>query len=199
MSMSGSSNGSAKAIVEFSALRCPGQDAPLSFALRPGLTFISGGEGRGKSSLLRLIADAARAQGLSVWLEHPADAAHDQQVARAWLDERRAAATDARWNDALQAALVQAFALDEHLDKPLYMLSAGSRRKLGLVGAAASGAAVTLLDVPFAAIDMRSARVLGELLADAAEDETRAWVLADYALPAVLDDVKLASEIELGD
>ena len=193
-----SSDGNAKRIIEFSALRCPGQDAPLSFALRPGLTFISGGEGRGKSSLLGLIADAARAQGLSVWLEQPADAAHDPKVARAWLDERRHAAHPA-WNDALQAALIDAFALDEHLDKPLYMLSAGSRRKLGLVGAAASGAVVTLLDVPFAAIDMRSARVLGELLADAAEDEARAWVLADYALPAVLEDVALAGEIALGD
>ena len=195
--MSSSSDGSAKPIIEFSALRCPGQDAPLSFALRPGLTFISGGEGRGKSSLLGLIANAAQVQGLSVWLEQPADAAHDPTVARTWLDERRAA--HPAWNDALQAALVQAFALDEHLEKPMYMLSAGSRRKLGLVGAAASGAIVTLLDVPFAAIDMRSARVLGELLADAAEDEARAWVLADYALPAVLEDVALAGEIALGD
>lgn len=198
MSMN-SSNSNAQTIIAFSALRCPGQDAPLSFALRPGLTFISGGEGRGKSSLLRLIAEVARAQGLSVWLEQPADATHDQTVARAWLDERRAAATQACWNDALQAALVQAFALDEHLDKPMYMLSAGSRRKLGLVGAAASGAAITLLDVPFAAIDMRSARVLGELLADAADDDARAWVLADYARPATLDDVTLAGEIALGD
>jgi ABC-type transport system involved in cytochrome c biogenesis ATPase subunit len=193
-----SSDGRAKPIIEFGALRCPGQDAALSFALRPGLSFISGGEGRGKSSLLRLIADAARARGLSVWLEQPADAAHDQTVARAWLDERRHAAHPA-WNDALQAALVQALALDEHLDKPMYMLSAGSRRKLGLAGAAASGAAVTLLDVPFAAIDMRSARVLGELLADAAADEARAWVLADYALPAALEDAALAGEIALGD
>ena len=185
-------------LIEFGSLRCPGQDAPLRFALRPGLTLVCGGEGRGKTSLLGLVAAQARTNGLSVWLEQPADAAHDQTVARAWLAERREAY--AGWNDALQAALAQAFALDEHMDKPMFMLSAGSRRKLGLLGAAASGAAVTLLDVPFAAIDMRSARVLGELLAEAAEDESRAWVLADYARPAALDEeVALAAEIDLGE
>ncbi len=159
-------------------LPCPGQGAPLSFTLRPGLTLVRGGEGRGKTALLALIAENATP---GVWHEQPTDTAHDQTVARAWLAERRSAATG-RWNDALQAALIEAFALGEHLDKPLFMLSAGSRRKLGLVGAAASGAPLTLLDVPYAALDGRSARVLSELLLDAAEDEARAWVLADYAL-----------------
>ena len=176
-------------------LPCPGQDAPLSFTLHAGLTLVRGGEGRGKTALLALIAENAT---LSVWHEQPADAAHDQTVARAWLDEWRGAATG-RWNDALQAALIEAFALAEHLDKPLFMLSAGSRRKLGLVGAAASGAQLTLLDVPYAALDGRSARVLSELLLDAADDEARAWVLADYALPAALEDAPLAGVIELGD
>lgn len=185
-------------LIAFASLRCPGQDAPLSFALRPGLTLVRGGEGRGKTRLLGLIAAQARTDGVSVWLEQPADETHDQTVGRAWLAERRQAYTG--WNDALQAALAQALALDEHLDKPMFMLSAGSRRKLGLLGAAASGAAITLLDVPFAAIDMRSARVLGDLLAEAAEDEARAWVLADYARPAALDeDVALAAEIDLGE
>ncbi len=186
------------ALLSCSALRCPGQDAALSFALRPGLTLVRGGEGRGKTALLGLIAAQARSAGLSVWLEQPVDAAHDQTLARAWLDQRQALAPT-RWNASLQAALAQAFALEEHLDKPMYMLSAGSRRKLGLLGAAACGAALTLLDVPFAALDGRSSRVLGELLAEAAEDDSRAWVLADYALPAALSDVPLAAHIELGD
>lgn len=193
--------GPAGTLFEARELPCPGQAVPLSFALRPGLTFVRGGEGRGKSRLLALIAERA---GLSVWHEQPADAAHDATIARDWLLQRRARpALAARWNAGLEAALVQAFALAEHLEKPLYMLSAGSRRKLGLVGAAASGAQLTLLDVPYAALDGRSARVLSELLLDAAESAAeggdRAWVLADYELPASLTDAALAGLIDLGD
>lgn len=189
---------SATALLDFSALRCPGQNAALSFTLRPGLTLVRGGEGSGKTALLSLIAAQAQTSGLGVWLEQPTDAAHDQVVACDWLDERRAL-TPTHWNTALQTVLTQAFALEEHLHKPMYMLSAGSRRKLGLLGAAASGAVLTLLDVPFAALDGRSSRVLGELLAEAAEDNSRAWVLADYALPASLAGVPLAERVELGD
>ena len=78
------------------------------------------------------------------------------------------------------------------------MLSAGSRRKLGLVAAAASDARLTLLDQPYAALDARSARLLSELLAEAAQDPHRAWVLADYALPAALQDLALATRVSLG-
>lgn len=45
----------------------------------------------------------------------------------------------------------------------------------------------------------RPARVLSELLLDAAEDEDRARVLADYALPAALEEATLAVTIDLGD
>lgn len=187
------------ALFEAVALRCPGQQAPLSFTLRPGLTLVRGGEGRGKSALLALIA--AQAGTLSVWHEQPADAAHDAVLARDWLQQRRAGPTLAPgWSDQLAAALIDAFALADHLEKPMFMLSAGSRRKLGLVGAAASGAQLTLLDVPYAALDGRSARVLSELLLEVSEgSRTRAWVLADYALPAALEGAPLAGVIELGD
>ena len=52
--------------------------------------------------------------------------------------------------------LIQAFELTPHLEKPLYMLSTGSKRKVWLAAAFASGAAVTLLDQPFAALDKAS-------------------------------------------
>ena len=161
----------------------------------PGLSFVRGGEGRGKSRLLAQLAAQAGAEGRSVWLEQPADARHDPVIARDWLAQRRGPA----WQAGVAAALVEAFALAEHLDKPLYMLSAGSRRKLGLVGAAASAAALTLLETPYAALDARSARLLTELLAEAAESRARAWVLADYELPSGLADVPLAATVDLGD
>lgn len=191
----------------------PGRSAPLfselSFALTPGLSLIRGGDGRGKTSLLRLIAGelapgaghvVRRAEATACCsFEQPADPAHDPVLARAWLAERRAGRCAATWLQALEIALIKVLDLSPHLDKPMFMLSTGSRRKLGLVAAAASGAALTLLDTPYAALDARSGRVLSELLAEAAESTQRAWVIADYALPAGLDGVALAALIELGD
>lgn len=176
----------------------------LSFSIAPGLTLVRGGDGRGKTTLLRLLAGACapsagtlQREAAALWFEQSADEAHDAVVAQAWLDERRVRFP--AWRTDVAAALAGALGLAEHLAKPLYMLSTGSRRKLGLVGAAASGAELTLLDGPFAALDARSCRVLEQLLIEAAADTTRAWVLADYALPAALAEVPLAGHIDLGE
>ncbi len=178
--------------------------AGLSFQLRPGLTLLRGGELCGKSTLLRLIAgtqaaDAGEWRRLArcCFHEQPADPAHDAIVARAWLASRQAAF--AAWDTDLAARLTDAFGLGDHIDKPMYMLSAGSRRKVGLLAAAASGAELTLLDTPFAALDSASCRVLASLLAEAAGGEHRAWVLAEYELPPLLADIPLAGVIDLGD
>ena len=66
------------------------------------------------------------------------------------------------------------------------MLSTGSRRKALMAAALASGAALTLLDMPFAALDGAASRVLREVLADCADHPTRAFVVADYTAPAGL-------------
>ncbi len=84
------------------------------------------------------------------------------------------------WNPQLQSDLTEALDLLPHLDKKLFMLSTGSRRKVALVGLLASGAKVTCLDQPFAALDAPSARVIREFLADMADHPTRTWVVADY-------------------
>ena len=77
----------------------------------------------------------------------------------------------------------------------IYNASTGSPE----AAAAASGAPLTLLDTPFAALDAASARVLADVLAEAAEDTARAWVVADHEIPAVLQGVALAGVIDLGD
>jgi ABC-type multidrug transport system ATPase subunit len=80
----------------------------------------------------------------------------------------------------LQQDLIEALDLQSHLGKKLSMLSTGSRRKVALVGLLASGATVTCLDQPFAALDAASARVIRDFLADVADHTTRTWVVADY-------------------
>jgi ATPase subunit of ABC transporter with duplicated ATPase domains len=180
----------------------------LDLDLCPGLNWLRGGDGRGKTTLLHLLAgrlapQAGRvtlAPGAQVSLETPADPAHDATVTRDWLAARAAAAP--AWRPGLAAELAQALGLDPHLDKPLHMLSTGSRRKAGLVAAVAGGWAVTLLDTPWAALDTRSGAVLDEVLAEAAQDPHRAWLVADHgeaADRAALADLPLAGRWDLGD
>lgn len=174
----------------------------LDLVLRPGLTLVRGDEGTGKSTLLRLLAGQLaptagrlRGPGDAVQSDEVQAEADDEVPVQQWLALRRA--RHAGWQAATEQALLAGFALQEHLHKRLAMLSTGSRRKVGLVAAAASGAALTLLDTPFAALDAPSSRVLAGLLAEAAASRTRAWVVADYGLPALLAGVPLAAEIDL--
>jgi ABC-type multidrug transport system ATPase subunit len=184
----------------------PGLDllSGLSFAIKPGLTLLRGGSGRGKKTLLRLISGELQpSSGLGMrqartqWCEDPADPGSDDIVARAWLAARRPRFS--QWQADLEADLIEGFGLSPHIDKPLYMLSTGSRRKVGLLGAAASGAELTLIDRPFTALDTSSSHLLTQLLAEAAAGQSRAWVMADYELPASLSGLALAGLIDLGD
>lgn len=188
----------------------------LSFDIGAGLSLVRGGEQRGKSVLLRLLAGKlSPAAGMLGW--HPASADPDQAggssvflfdadddggaagsaVVSAWLQQQ--SGRHAGWNWGLLDELLEGFALGEHLDKTLSMLSTGSRRKVALAAAFASGASLTLLEKPFAALDARSRGLLAELLQEAASHPARAWVLADYQLPAALAGVELAATVELGD
>ena len=186
----------------------------LNLDIGAGLTFVRGGEQRGKSVLLRLLAGAirpdagalnwspagpAQAGAASVFLfDGDGDGAEADPVAvSTWLQQQ--SQRHSGWNWPLLQELLQDFALGEHLDKGLHMLSTGSRRKVALAAAFASGASLTLLEKPFAALDARSRGLLGELLQEAAAHPARAWVLADYQLPAMLSPVDLAATLDLGD
>ena len=177
-----------------------------------GLVLVRGGGGRGKTSLMCLLAgelapDAGQLQLGGVWL-HEQPEAYRQQVF--WVDPRTAAhdaltcrdylATVQRQYPAFDKAqlnrAVEGLSLAPHLDKNIFMLSTGSRRKLYLAAAFASRAALTLLDTPFAALDKVSIRFALTLLAEAAQDNTRLWVLADYEQP---EGMTLPTLIDLGD
>ncbi|WP_180126462.1 ATP-binding cassette domain-containing protein [Rhodoferax sp. BLA1] len=186
-----------------------------SACIGPGVTLVLGGESSGKTSLLRLLAGDLVAQAGSLQIKgvflQAQPLAYRQQVF--WIDPRTEACDTisakqffdqqrAKWPGFLppQAAawgeLLAGLSLVEHLDKPLYMLSTGSKRKVWLAAAFAAGAAVTLLDDPLAALDRASIRYVLRQLEAASEHTDRALVLAQYEAPA---GVALAQVINLGD
>ena len=181
-----------------------------SARIASGVTLIQGDDGSGKTTLLRLLAGelpahAGRLQINGIQLDTQ-PLAYRQQVF--WVDPRSEAfdqisATDyfntlahqyPGFNAHLLAELTDGLSLEPHLSKPLYMLSTGSKRKVWLAAAFASGAAVTLLDSPFAALDAASINFVLELLESAADHPARAWIVADYAAPG---EVPLATVIDL--
>lgn len=143
----------------------------LSFDLRPGVTLVRGNSGSGKTTLLRLLA--GEWAGLGEWSKpapadicwfDPRDERFDGLTADGLMQALRAqhAALDvAAWRDHLDG-----FDLAPHLQKPLYALSRGSRQKVALAAALASGSALILLDEPTAGLDSASIRYLAEVLAD---------------------------------
>lgn len=177
---------------------------PLDLEIRPGLTLVLGGERSGKTTVLRWLAgqDAPAGgrllrQAVTVCWPAPLDTACDTQTVTAWL--AHAAQRWPAWRADHAAAAMAALSIGPHADKTLAMLSSGTRRKLGLVEALASGAELTLLDGPFAALDMPSRRWLVDLLDAAAGQASRAWVVADHAWPSGLTADARIAVVDLGD
>ena len=181
-----------------------------SASISPGVTLLRGDDGSGKTTLLRLLAGELPAQAGALQLkgvslkEQPQ--AYRQQVF--WADPRSESFDQMtprgyfqslphqypRFDTLLLDDLIEGLSLTPHLDKSLFMLSTGSKRKVWLAAAFASGAPLTLLDEPFAALDKASIGFVLELLEDAADHLARAWVMADYEAP---DQVALAAIIDL--
>ncbi len=183
----------------------------FSVCITPGLTLVRGGDGSGKTTLLRLLAGALPAQGGQLrfgGVSLQSDA-HAYQRHIFWVDPQTSALDDLSaqeyfkslpelypaFDGPLVLELSETLSLTPHLNKPLYMLSTGSKRKVWLAAAFASGAALTLLDAPFSGLDLASVRQVMALLEEAAAHPTRAWVLADHQAPG---DLLLAQVIELG-
>lgn len=170
-----------------------------SAAFGPGVSWIVGGDGSGKTSLMKLIAGDLQAQagrfnvnGVRLpdsssgtrpevaWFD-PASDALDQVSA---LDLYERLRNDRPAFDAsLLARHVDGFGLAPHLAKPLYQLSTGSRRKVFIAASLASGALVTLLDQPGAALDEASTRYLMKALAELSTPPGRAVLVCDHELP----------------
>ena len=174
-----------------------------------GVTLLHGDTASGKSTLLRVLAGALPATGRlvlagasldtepdayrrNVFLCEPATDAFEQVTARACTHSLSAG--DAAFDAAEWHTLVEGFALSPHLDKPLYMLSTGSKRKVWLAAALASGRALTLLDEPTGGLDAGSIRCLWSALGRVADGRDRAVIVASAER---IDRVPLAATIEL--
>ena len=177
----------------------------------PGTTLLRGGDGRGKSTLLRLMAGTLSAQSgqlkingidlqsqpakykANLFFAEPRSDAFDALTALDYFQLQRSVYL--RFDDAILAQMTAGLGLDAHLHKQLFMLSTGSKRKVFLATAFAASAAVTLLDEPFAALDAASIAYLLHWLKNSAP-APRIWVIADYAAPV---NLPLVQTINLGD
>ncbi|MEI7783830.1 MAG: ATP-binding cassette domain-containing protein [Betaproteobacteria bacterium] len=186
----------------------PQADQPLfdglSFTLPAGVSWLGGDEGRGKTTLLRLLAGRLSPQTGSIATERPlqadeltqwvawheaGDPAFDQAVVQDILTQLVPAAAHSRLPE-LSAGL----ALEPHLTKPLYQLSTGSRRKVFIAATLARHAPLALLDQPFTALDAPSISFLLAHFRALADSGQRALLVADYLPP---EGVPLAATVDL--
>jgi len=184
----------------------------FSAVLTPGITLVRGGDGRGKTSLLQLLAGQLPARSGTLQLNGARldlDAAqYRRQVF--YIDPRSDtydqatppevfAQLQARYpgfDSSRIAGLCEGLALTPHLEKKLFMLSTGSKRKVYLAAALAAGAPLTLLDDPFASLDRASINFLSSALDAQAIQTRQILVLAMYETPA---GITLTATVDLGD
>ena len=189
----------------------PGQPALATgwcASIGAGVTLLYGDTGSGKSTILRLIAGRLRAEGRLTLAGARLDGEPEAYQRNVFFvdtttdafDEVTAlectaslSAGDARFSEARWRTFIEGFCLTPHLDKPMYMLSTGSKRKVWLAAALASGRELTLLDEPMAGLDAASIRFLWRALADLAQ-RPRVIVVASAAR---IDSVPLSGSIEL--
>ncbi len=174
----------------------------FSVNIPAGITYVVGNESSGKSTLLRLFAGNLLPQAGSIaigslsqtndlasykkhifWID-PRTSVYDQISPNDYFDLQRKVYPE--FEDAILFELIDGLSLKDHVSKAMYMLSAGSKRKVWLATAFASGATVTLIDEPFAALDKASINFLINRLATFAPSSNRTWVIADYEVPTNL-------------
>ncbi|MGJ7492593.1 ABC transporter ATP-binding protein [Variovorax sp. ZT4R33] len=175
-----------------------------------GVTLMHGDTGSGKSTLLRVLAGAlpaiggrltlagaslpgaAEAYRRQVFFVDPTTDAFDAMGVQECAASLRRA--DVPFDAVRWQALVEGFSLAPHLEKKMFMLSTGSKRKVWLAAALASSRPLTLLDEPTAGLDAGSMRCLWRTLADVAQEGDHAVIVASGERVV---DVPLAGTIAL--
>lgn len=167
---------------------------PFNAAFAPGLSLLIDAEGEVKTRLLAVLAGAAAAhRGTVHWRGQPLRAALATDAALCfWRDPRspwpevsprqwarQLVGRYPSWNETAWQAHADGLHLAEHLDKEMFRISTGGKRKVLLAAALASGAPLTLIDEPEAALDWPSIRYLREALAPVAATD-RVVVVGNY-------------------
>lgn len=164
-----------------------------------GITWIGGDESSGKSTLLKLFAGElvpevgrilrsklgtdAQSADVVAYIDPKSEQFDPLGIPQflAKMQERYTHLQVAEWTE-----MAHALGLADHLEKSIYMLSTGSKRKLFLATVLCAGAQLTLLDEPFAALDLTSVRKVSGYLQAWEASCDRACVIADYVPPANL-------------
>ena len=172
--------------------------ADWSAGFGAGLSLLVDEEGATTAPLLRVLAgEVAPRAGTVRWGEVDVQVWREQAPGGIFWRDPRAPwpeISPQQWADELAARYatwraddwqrhVQGLALQEHLRKEMFRLSTGSKRKVLLAAALASGAPLTLIDEPEAALDNASIRYLREALGEEARragETRRVWVVANY-------------------
>lgn len=159
----------------------------------PGLHLVLGGDGAGKSSLLRVLAGAqAPVAGQVHWSGQPVSG-----NSVFWVDPRQPALQGANqgtpqqwiaqllqrypgWDAVQWHTHVEQWQLQAALSKPWHALSTGTARKLWMAAGLASGAPLVLVDEPIAGLDRPSVTYLREALRQRAGQEAQWLVVAHY-------------------
>lgn len=143
-------------------------------------------------------ADRAAYQQQVYWHNPRSDMLAREMSVQQWL--REAVLRWPHWNDAAWSQHSEGFGLTEHLSKPLWHLSTGCLRKLGIATALASEAPLTVIEEPVAALDAQSIHYLCQALdalgdAVAESEHGPRWVLVTHwePLPGVTWDEVLAA------
>lgn len=170
----------------------------LSSAIPAGLTLVTGDEGTGKTSLARILAGELKADSgditfcnaaATVFYIAPRSAQYDQCTVHDFIHE----VIPQQFPNTHMAALptlAEGLSLAPHMDKKLFMLSTGSKRKVWLAAGILSQADLTILDDPFAALDHASIRFATQMLNTTFSGNAgRACMVMAYEPPIGLENV----------
>src|SRR6266481_4032333 len=171
----------------------------VSLALRPRqLLHVSGPNGTGKTTLLRVVCGLLRPeQGLVSWLGSSiASVRAEYQAALAYASHEPALKADLTALENLRFAVglkrrVSPSELRAHLERtgvgacadlPARVLSAGQRRRVAMARVLAMNASLWLLDEPFTNLDTAGTDLLSALLAEHVGQGGLALVVAHHEL-----------------